>query len=120
LLSPRQKALERTLFYFYSGLLGIAYVLLVMSGILLATGRRKAFVEVDAGVVAGVIFAEACAIGAVILIYMRKQRLSVVHWGLVGVMIASVMVIGVALLALMFANTKSATDRKGHPKPTHG
>lgn len=120
LLSPRQRALERTLFYFYSGLLAIAYVLLVMSGILLAAGRRKAFVEVDAGVVAGVVFAEACAIAAVILIFMRKQPLSVVHWGLVGVMVASVVVIGVALLALMFANTKGATERKGHSKSWNG
>ncbi|EXJ82069.1 hypothetical protein A1O1_08138 [Capronia coronata CBS 617.96] len=120
LLSPRQRALERTLFYFYSGLLALAYVLLVMSSILLGTGRRKAMVEVDAGVLAGVIFAEMCAITAVILIFMRKQRLSVLHWGLVGVMVASVVVIGVALLALMFANIKGATERKGHSKLASG
>ncbi|EXJ77424.1 hypothetical protein A1O3_09650 [Capronia epimyces CBS 606.96] len=120
LLSPRQRALERTLFFFYSGLLAIAYVLLVMSGILLATGRRKAFVEVDAGVVAGVIFAEACVMAAVILIFMRKQRLGILHWGLVAVAVASVVVIGVGLLALMFANIKTAKEKNGHSKPAHG
>ncbi|KAG9788836.1 hypothetical protein ABEF95_014054 [Exophiala dermatitidis] len=115
-LSRRQKALERTLFSFYSGLLALSYVLLLMSGILLATGRRKALVEVDAGVVAGIVFAEACAVTAVILIFMRKQRLSVVHWGIVGVMVASIVVLGVALLALMFAHNRSAADKGGHSK----
>jgi hypothetical protein len=86
-----------------------------MAGILLGAGRRKAFVEVDAGVVAGVVCAETCAVAAMILIMMRKQRLSVIHWGLVGVLVASVMVVGVALLALVFAGGHPATHRKGHP-----
>ncbi|KAI1616209.1 hypothetical protein EDD36DRAFT_126162 [Exophiala viscosa] len=113
LLTPRQKMLERTLFYFYTGLIAISYILLVMSSILLATGRRKAYFEVDAGVFAGVISAEACAVAAMILIMMRKQRLSVLHWGLVAVTVASVVVIGVALIALMFAGQSSGADRRG-------
>ncbi|KIV78977.1 hypothetical protein PV11_06574 [Exophiala sideris] len=113
LLTPRQKMLERTLFYFYTGLIAISYILLVMSSILLGTGRRKAYFEVDAGVLAGVISAETCAVAAMILIMMRKQRLSVVHWGLVAVMVACVVVIGVALIALIFAGEGSGAERKG-------
>lgn len=116
ILSPRQKALERTLFLFYSGLMALSYVLLVMAGILLGTGRRKARVEVDAGVVAGVISAETCAVAAMILILMRKQRLSVIHWGVVGVLVASAVVLGMALLALMFAGVSHGADRKGPVK----
>lgn len=112
ILTSRQKALERTLFFFYSGLIAVAFVLLIMASILLGTGRRKAFVEVDAGVVAGVIVAETCAVAAVVLIMLRKQRLSIVHWGLVGVLVASVVVLGVAILALMFAGVRGTSGKE--------
>lgn len=112
-LTPRQKALEQTLLLFYTGLIAVAYVLLIMSSILLGTGRRKAYVEVDAGVVAGVVSAETCAVAAIILIMMRKQRLSVLHWGLVAVLISAVVVIGVALLSFMFAGGGPGSDKKG-------
>jgi len=113
ILTPRQKALERTLFSFYTGLIAVCYVLLFLSGILLATGRRKAYFEVDAGVLGGVVSAESCAVAAMILIMMRKQKLSVVHWGLVAVLVASAVVVGVALLALMFAAGRPGSDNKG-------
>ncbi|KIX04675.1 uncharacterized protein Z518_05545 [Rhinocladiella mackenziei CBS 650.93] len=120
LLSPRQRSLERTLFFFYSGLLVISYILLGMSAILLGTGRKKAFIEVDAGVLGGVITAEICAVTAMILILMRKQILSVVHWGIVAVAVASVVVVGVAQLALMFAGAKSSTGGKVDVDPHKG
>ncbi|KIV88749.1 hypothetical protein PV10_08400 [Exophiala mesophila] len=111
-LTPRQKQLENTIFIFYTGLIGISAVFLVMSSILLGTGRRKAFVEVDAGVVAGVVAAETCAVGAIILILIRKQRLSIVHWGLVGVSVSVVVVVGMALLALMFSGAHRSIGKK--------
>ncbi|KAK7903477.1 hypothetical protein LTR67_001497 [Exophiala xenobiotica] len=113
ILTPRQKALEQTLFSFYTGLIAVCYILLVMSGILLATGRRKAYFEVDAGVLGGVVSAETCAVAAMILIMMRKQRISVVHWGLVAVLVASAVLIGVALLTLMFGAGHPSRDHKG-------
>jgi hypothetical protein len=112
MLTPRQKALERTLFYFYTGLLAISSVFLLISGILLGTGRRKAFVEVDVGVIAGVIAAEACSFAAIVLIFMRRQKLSTLHWGLVGVGVATSITIGVAILALMFAGVRTTVDHK--------
>lgn len=98
------------LFWFYTGLISVSYIMLIMSGILLGTGRKKAYWEVDIGVLGGVIAAETCSVAAIILILMRKQRLGVIHWGLVGVSVATVVVIGVALLALMFAGVKSTAD----------
>ena len=101
-LSRRQKALERTLFQFYTGLMAIAYVLLIMAGILESSGRRKKVLEVDAGVVAGVAVAEACASMSVVLICMRRKELSTLHWGLLFVNVAVVVVVGIAELMMMF------------------
>ncbi|KAK5053883.1 hypothetical protein LTR84_001845 [Exophiala bonariae] len=115
ILTPRQKALERTLFHFYSGLIAISCVFLVMSSILLGTGRRKAAVEVDLGVIAGVIAAEACAVCAMVLVMLRKQRLSILHWGIVSVFVAAIVTVGVSLLALMFVHMQHSAERKGPP-----
>ena len=102
-LTRRQKALEATLLQFYGGLLAVSYVLLIMAAILLSTGRRKKVLEVDAGVVAGVVVAEACATASIVLLCMRRQRLSVLHYGLVAINITTIIVLGIAELTLMFA-----------------
>lgn len=112
-ITPRQKALEGTLFLFYSFLIAVASILLAMSAVLLGTGRRKAVVEVDAGVVAGVVAAEVCAVAAIVLIMLRKQRLSILHWAIVGVSVATIVIVGVSLLALMFAQIHNSAERKG-------
>ena len=101
-LSRRQRALETTLFQFYTGLIALAYLLLIMAGILFSAGRKKKLLEVDAGIVAGVVAAEACAGISIILICMRRKPLGPVHWGLVAANVTSIVVIGVAELAVMF------------------
>jgi hypothetical protein len=101
-LSRRQRALEATLFQVYTGLIAVAYLLLIMAGILFSAGRRKKVLEVDAGIVAGVVAAEACASISMVLICMRRKPLSAVHWGLVAVNVASIVVIGIAELTIMF------------------
>lgn len=75
-LSRRQRAFETTLIQFYSGLLVLSYVFLLMSGILLATGRRKEVVQVDIGATVGVVVAFACMAVSIILVYMRKEKLT--------------------------------------------
>lgn len=105
-LSRKQKALEQTLFQFYTGLIILAYLLLAMAGILLGTGRKKRRLEVDAGVVTGVVAAEACIGTSIVLVCMRRQSLDPVHWGLVAVNVAVVVVVGVAELALMLGNIR--------------
>jgi len=105
-LTPRQKALEKMLFYFYTGLIVLSYVMLAMAGILLDAGRRKAIVQVDAGVIVGVVVAEICAIVSVVLLFSRRQQLSILHWALMGVAIAGVVVVGVAIVSLMWVATQ--------------
>jgi hypothetical protein len=68
LLSRRQRALETTLFQFYTGLITLAYMLLIMAAILSAAGRKKKILEADAGIVAGVVAAEVCAGIGIVLI----------------------------------------------------
>ena len=75
-LSRRQRAIERTLIQFYSGLLVLSYVFLLMSAILLNTGRKKVALEVDVGATVGVVMAFACMISSLVLVYMRKEKLA--------------------------------------------
>jgi VTC domain len=75
---------ETALFRTYLGCYGIAFVLLIMSAILKATGRHKAKMQVDAGVIVGVIAATGSAIIAISLMISREERLSWLHRGLGG------------------------------------
>ena len=106
-LSKRQKARERTLQQSYVALTVLAYVLLVMSGALLATGRKKKRLEVDAGVVTGAVSAFACIGIAIVLICMRRESLGPIHWGFFAVQVAVVGTVGIALLVLMLGNATS-------------
>lgn len=78
-LSRRQRALERTLVQFYSGLLVLSYVLLLMSAILLNTGRKKVALEVDVGATVGVVMAFVCMVLSLVLVYMRKEKLATIE-----------------------------------------
>ena len=98
-LTPRQKALERTYFSTYVVLLIVSFVLLIMSAILLESGRKKKVFEVDAGAIGGIVVAEACAIGAGVLICMRRQRLPLCHWVLVVTAIVAAVVLGIVQVA---------------------
>ncbi len=101
-LSKRQRALEATLFQFYTGLIALAYLLLIMAGILFSAGRKKKVLEVDAGIIAGVVAAEACAGISIVLICMRRKPLGPVHWGLVAINVTTIVVVGIAELTIMF------------------
>lgn len=101
-ITPRQRQIETTLLQFYTGLIALSYILLAMSGILISAGRRKAAVQVDAGVVVGVAVALSCAIMSGVLMFMRRQPLSIIHRGLMSVCIATSVIIGIALLASIF------------------
>jgi hypothetical protein len=75
---------EITLFRTYVGCYAIALILLIMSAILKATGRHRAKVEVDAGVIVGVIAALCSAIIGMSLMISREERLSWLHRGIGG------------------------------------
>jgi len=78
-LSRRQRAFERTLFRLYSGLLVLSYIFLLMSAILLNTGRKKEVLEVDVGATVGVVVALACTIVSLVLVYMRREKLATIE-----------------------------------------
>jgi hypothetical protein len=104
-LSRRQQSVESTLFWFYSGLMAVAYLLLVLCGILLSAGKKKKRLEVDAGAVTGIVAAEAAAGIATVLICMRRQQLGPIHWGLFAVNVAVVVTVGIAEMALVLGNS---------------
>lgn len=104
-LSRRQQTREATLQRSYIGLLAIAYLLLTMSAILLGSGRKKKQLEVDAGVVTGVVAAWASAGISVVLICMRRQKLGPIHWGLFAVNVAIIVTLGTGEMALMVGNS---------------
>ncbi|KEF57226.1 uncharacterized protein A1O9_07416 [Exophiala aquamarina CBS 119918] len=112
-LNPQQEAFENKLFQFYNGLIGFSYIMLVMAGTLLSINRQKGQVEIDARVVAGIVTAEMCAVLAVIMIFMRKQRLHIFHWGLFIVAVAGVTTIGMALLCLILVDVRKEVLKDG-------
>ena len=65
---------------FSAGLVVLSYTFLLMSGILLTTGRKKELLEVDAGATTGVIVAFLCTISSIVLVYMRKEKLTKLEW----------------------------------------
>ena len=71
---------ETALFRTYVGCYGIAIALLIVSAILNATGRHRARVEVDAGIIVGVIGALGSAIIGISLMMTREEKLSWLHW----------------------------------------
>ncbi|KPI44634.1 uncharacterized protein AB675_8694 [Cyphellophora attinorum] len=103
-LSKRQKAREATLQQSYIALLVLAYIFLLVAGILLGTGRKKKRLEVDAGVVTGIVAAWACVGISVVLICMRRQKIGPIHWGIFAIQVAVVIVVGVGQLVLMLGN----------------
>ena len=70
---------EKFIFRTYLAAFVLSYIMLVLSAILKGTGRHKARIEVDAGVIIGVVIALICGIGGVGLMISRKDPLSLPH-----------------------------------------
>jgi hypothetical protein len=73
-----------------------------MAATLSATGRKKKLLEVDAGVIAGVVAAEACAGISLVLICLRQKPLGPIHWGLMAVNVTAIVMIGIGEMTMMF------------------
>lgn len=71
----REKMLFQTMFLSYSA----ALVMLLIAGILVATGRRKLRVEVDAGVLVGVLASLFFALTGLATTLYRRENLSWLH-----------------------------------------
>jgi SPX domain protein involved in polyphosphate accumulation len=70
---------ETFIFRTYLAAFVLSYTVLALSAVLQATGRHKARIEVDAGVIVGVVIALSCGIGGVGLMISRKEPLSLLH-----------------------------------------
>ncbi|KAJ9653260.1 hypothetical protein H2198_007563 [Neophaeococcomyces mojaviensis] len=108
-LSRRQRAWEKTLVSFYAGLIVLAYVFMLLSAILLATGRRKEVLEVDAGATTGVVVAFVCIFLSLILIFKRRERLLTIERVTLTLAIGTLVVVGVGLIVGI---VQRATGRK--------
>lgn len=108
-LSRRQRTFERTLIQFYSGLFALSYIFLGMSGIILLSGRKKHLLEVDVGAVVGVVAAFVCTILSVVLVFMRKSKLSRLEKTLVVIGVSGTVLFG---LAVIFGIVQRATTVK--------
>ena len=96
---------EELLFHIMLGCFFASIVLLAIAGTLVATGKRKLRVEVDAAVLVGVLaslFFGTLAIGTMLY---RQQRLSWVHRGLVGLTFFGVCFLNGVILVLVAGNT---------------
>ena len=106
-VSQLQKTREKLLMRGYVGLIALGFFLLAIARILRAYGRRKAVVEVAGGIIACAVLAEACAVLAVTMLMLRKQKtVSVWHKMIVGGCVAGVVIWGVAVLVSVAMSPK--------------
>ena len=112
-LSRRQRAFERTLVQFYSGLLVLSYIFLLMSAILLNTGRRKEVLEVDVGATVGVVVALACTTVSLVLVYMRKEKLATIEILSLCLGMGMIVVLGAAVIVGIVQKATHGGKKRG-------
>lgn len=102
-LRQRQVRDSRETFIFraYLAAFILSYVVLALSAILQSTGRHKASIEVDTGVILGVMIALFCGICSVSLMVSRRDTLSLLHRAAVVLAFCVVCAGGGYLLALV-------------------
>ncbi|KAH6674118.1 hypothetical protein B0J14DRAFT_31623 [Halenospora varia] len=96
---------EMVLFRSCLGCFGVAFILLLIAGVLVATGRRKLRVEVDAGVITGVVSSLFFAIMGFACMLYRTDKLGWFHRSCIGVTFITVCILDAMLLVLVAENT---------------
>ncbi|TVY35065.1 Uncharacterized protein LOCC1_G007193 [Lachnellula occidentalis] len=96
---------ENVLFRTCLGTFGAAFVLLLVAGLLVATGRRRLRVEVDCGVVTGVVASVFFAIMGFACMLARTETLGWLHRTCVVVTLATICMLNGMLLVLVAGNT---------------
>ena len=103
--TPRQHTVrgyrETFIFRTYVTAFILSYTILALSAILQSTGRHKASIEVDTGVIIGAVIALFCGIGGVGLMVSRQEPLSWLHRAAVVLAFCVVCAGGGYLLALV-------------------
>ncbi|TVY22307.1 Uncharacterized protein LHYA1_G008723 [Lachnellula hyalina] len=96
---------EKVLFRTCLGSFGAAFVLLLVAGLLVATGRRRLRVEVDCGVITGVVASVFFAIMGFACMLARTETLGWMHRTCVVVTLATICILNGMLLVLVAGNT---------------
>ncbi|KAK6368800.1 hypothetical protein LTR64_006957 [Lithohypha guttulata] len=100
-LSRRQRGFERTRSRMSAGLVILSYVLLLMSATLLATGRRKEYLEVDVGATIGVVVSFICMLLSLGIVYTRKtpmarvEKVAIILATVMNVLLTAAVVVGI-------------------------
>lgn len=84
---PRRSSRDQLLYHTSVGLHILSWMFLLMATILKSTGRRKAAIEVDAGVISGVVISLACGMFAFGCALARREPVSMSEWTIVSLLI---------------------------------
>jgi hypothetical protein len=96
---------EQLLYHIMLGCFFASIVLLAIAGTLVAAGKKKLRVEVDAAVLVGVLSSLLFGTLAIGTMLYRQQRLSWLHRGLVGLAFVTICSLNGILLVLVAGNT---------------
>lgn len=100
-LSRRQRGFEQTRSRMSAGLVILSYILLLMSATLLATGRRKEYLEVDVGATVGVVVSFICMLLSLGIVYTRKtpktrvEKVAIILATAMNVLLTAAVVVGI-------------------------
>ena len=99
---------KNALFWGALGAFILSFVLLGIAGVLLATGRKKARIEVDAGVTLGAVASLSCAVAALCMTWYRGRlgRVGIGGWCVVGATFAAAAVLDCLLLVVVVGDTR--------------
>jgi ABC-type transport system involved in multi-copper enzyme maturation permease subunit len=96
---------EKTLFWGTVGSFAISFLLLLVAGTLISTGRHKLRAEVDAGVTVGVVASLFTACSALGMTLYRNDQLSLPHLLAVWATFIASCTLNGMLLVLVVGNT---------------
>jgi hypothetical protein len=84
---PRRSSRDQLLSYTSIGLHILAWMFLLMATVLKLTGRKKAAIEVNAGVISGITIAVACGTFAIGCALARREPVSFSEWTIVSLLV---------------------------------
>jgi SPX domain protein involved in polyphosphate accumulation len=94
---PRRSSRDQLLSHTSIGLHILSWMFLVMATILKGTGRKKAAIEVDAGVISAIVISVACAMFAIGCALARREPVSMSEWTVISLLVLCEIVWGICL-----------------------
>jgi SPX domain protein involved in polyphosphate accumulation len=94
---PRRTSRDQLLSHTSIGLHILSLVFLVMATILKGTGRKKAAIEVDAGVISAIVISVACAMFAIGCALARREPVRMSEWTVISLLVLCEIIWGICL-----------------------